>query len=126
MLIEKVREYKTCWINVKVPIEEEKRRIKETLEECLKESHTRSLLTTPLQVTIILLIIKDGGRPPSQREELFQQYWTTTLRREKSKAKGMIRTDDTKLFGLHAYLGYLLHRNAAGKNVRSLFPTDEF
>ena len=126
MSVEKVREYAACWIHLKEPIEEEQRRIKETLEECLKESHTSQLLTTPLQVTIILLIIKDGGRPPSQREELFQQYWTTILRREKSKAKGMIRTEDTVLFGLHAYLGYLLHRNAVGKNVRSLFPIDEF
>lgn len=126
MSVEKVREYAACWTHLKEPIVEERRRIKETLEECLKESHTHPLLTTPLQVTIILLIIKDGGRPASQREELFQQYWTTILHREKSKAKGMIRTEDTVLFGLHAYLGYLLHRNAAGKNIRSLFPVDEF
>ncbi len=126
MSVERVREYATRWTHLKEPIEEEQRRIKETMEECLKESHTRPLLTTPLQVTIILLIIKDGGRPPSQREELFQQYWITILRREKSKAKGMIRTEDTVLFGLHAYLGYLLHRNAVGKNVRSLFLIDEF
>lgn len=126
MSVEKVREYAACWIHLKEQIEEEQRRIQETLEECLRESHSRSLLTTPLQVTIILLVIKDGGRPPSQREELFQQYWATILRREKSKAKDMIRTEDTVLFGLHAYLGYLLHRNAVGKNVRSLFRIDDF
>jgi len=122
---EKVREYAACWTHIKVP-KDEQRRVKETLEECLRENHTRPLLTTPLQVTIILLIIKDGGKPPSQREELFQRYWSRILDREKAKAKGIIRTGDTRLFGLHAYLGYLLHRNAAGKNVRSLFPTDEF
>jgi hypothetical protein len=126
MSAEKVREYAACWTHLKEPIEEERRRIKETLEECFKESHTLSLLTTPLQVTIILLITRNGGRPPSQREELFQKYWTTILDREKSKTKGMIKTKDTVLFGLHAHLGYLLHRNAAGKNVRSLFPVDEF
>lgn len=126
MSVEKAKEYAACWIQLKEPIDEERRRIRGTMEECLKESHTSQLLTTPLQVSIILLIIKNGGRPPSQREELFQQYWTTILRREKSKGGGMIRTEDSVLFNLHAYLGYLLHRNAISKNVRSLFPAKEF
>ncbi|GCE20928.1 dsDNA nuclease domain-containing protein [Dictyobacter kobayashii] len=121
-----VQEYTSRWAEAKVPSEEERRRVKDTLEECLQEEHTRLLLTTPLQVTIVLLIIKDGGRPPSQREGLFQHYWTTILRREKSKARGVIRTDDTLLFNLHAYLGYLLHTKSASENVRSLLQKEEF
>jgi len=58
-------------------VEEEQRRVLDTQEECVQEEHTRSLLTTPLQVTIVLLIIKDGGRPPAQREALFHEYWGT-------------------------------------------------
>ena len=113
-------------MRTKVLVEEEQRRVLDTLEECLQEDHTRSLLTTPLQVTIVLLIIKDGGRPPAQREALFHEYWGTIFRREKAKAKGVIRTEESLLFDLHAYLGYVLHRRAAGKNVRSLLPAAEF
>src|SRR5258708_35719275 len=98
MAVSKVKDYAIRWTNAKVGIEEERSRVKDSLQECLQEEHTRWLLTTPLQVTIVLLIIKDGGRPPAQREALFQNYWTTILRREKSKAKGIIRTDDTLLF----------------------------
>lgn len=126
MSVQKNRDYASSWADAKVTTEEERRRVKDTLEECLQEEHTRLLLTTPLQVTIILLIIKDGGRPPAQREALFQHYWNTILRREKSKAKGVIRTDDSLLFNLHAYLGYLLHRKSASGNVRSLLSTEEF
>jgi hypothetical protein len=123
---EKVRDYAQRWVRTKVLVEEEQRRVLDTLEECLQEDHTRSLLTTPLQVTIVLLIIKDGGRPPAQREALFHEYWGTIFRREKAKAKGVIRTEESLLFDLHAYLGYVLHRRAAGKNVRSLLPAAEF
>lgn len=126
MSVEKVRDYAKKWVQAKVPVQEEQRRVLGTLEECLQEEHTRLLLTTPLQVTIILLIIKDGGRPPAQREALFHEYWGTIFRREKAKAKGIIRTEEPLLFDLHTYLGYLLQRRAASENVRSLLPTDEF
>jgi predicted NACHT family NTPase len=123
---EKVRDYAQKWVHAKVPDEEEQRRVLDTLRECQQEEHTQLLLTTPLQVTIVLLIIKDGGRPPAQREALFHEYWGTIFRREKAKAKGVIRTEEPLLFDLHAYLGYLLQRRAASKNVRSLLPTAEF
>ena len=126
MSVEKVRDYAQRWARTKVPVEEEQRRVLDTLEECLQEEHTRSLLTTPLQVTIVLIIIKDGGRPPAQREALFHEYWGTIFRREKAKARGVIRTEESLLFDLHAYLGYVLHRRAASENVRSLLPTTEF
>ncbi len=62
--LEKVKEYATCWAHIKVPSKEEQRRVKETLEECLNESHTRPLLTTPLQVTIILLGMVQNEHEP--------------------------------------------------------------
>src|SRR4030095_7773642 len=123
---EKVGDYAQRWVRTKVLIEEEQRRVLDTLEECLQEEHTRSLLTTPLQVTIVLLIIKDGGRPPAQREALFHDYWGTFFRREKAKAKGVIRNEELLLFDLQAYLGYLLRHRAATENVRSLLPANEF
>jgi Cap4 dsDNA endonuclease len=126
MSVKKVEEYAKYWIAVKESNDAEQQRIKKTLEECLKAEHTHLLLTTPLQVTIILLIIKDGGRPPSEREALFQQYWITILNREKKKAGGIIRTSDTLLFDLHAYLGYLLHDKSASGNVLALLTAEEF
>jgi hypothetical protein len=122
----KVRNYAGRWVHAKVPSEEEQRRVLDTLKECQQEEHTRLLLTTPLQVTIVLLILKDGGRPPAQREALFHDYWGTIFRREKAKAKGVIRTEELLLFDLQTYLGYLLQRRAAAENVRSLLPIDKF
>ncbi|HLG37208.1 MAG TPA: hypothetical protein VI338_03675, partial [Nitrososphaera sp.] len=107
-------------------LQEERQRVLTTFEECQEAGHTKQLLTTPLQVTIVLLIIKDKGQAPSQREALFNKYWETILSREKAKAKDIIKTEEGLLFNLHAYLAYLLHRRAAKKNVRSLLPKDEF
>lgn len=126
MSIPSVRSYASRWTIAKVALEEERRRVNDTLEECLQEEHTRLLLTTPLQVTIVLFIIKDGGRPPAQREALFQNYWLTILRREKSKFKNVIKTDDTQLFDLHAYLGFILHSKSLSENVNSLLSAKEF
>ncbi|MBD2002718.1 NACHT domain-containing protein [Trichocoleus sp. FACHB-40] len=123
---EKVNDYAKKWIPEKILRKEETNRIAEHLEECQQNDNISTLLTTPLQVTIILLIIKDGGRPPSQREALFDEYWRIIFRREKSKAKGIIQSDESMLFELHSYLGYLLHRRASEENVQSLLPEDEF
>jgi hypothetical protein len=126
MTAEKVRDYAIRWMLAKVEFEEERRRILETLGECQAEEHTKLLLTTPLQVSIVLVIIKDGGRPPAQREALFHEYWSTIFRRERAKGKGVIRTEESLLFDLHAFLAYLLHRKALGENVKSLLTKDEF
>lgn len=123
---EKVKEFATKWVQARKVREEEEIRILGTLEECQNDIGLKSLLVTPLQVTIILLIIKDGGRPPSQREALFDALWGTLFRREKSKDKGIIQSDESVLFGLHAYLGYVLHRRAAEQNVQSLLPEEDF
>ena len=126
MSTKKVQIYATNWIEVKLSLEEEQRRVQDTLQECLHEEHTRLLLTTPLQVTIVLLIIKNGGRPSAQRETLFHQYWDTILRREKAKFKEIIRTDDTTLFNLHAHMGYILHHKAESENVQALLSEHDF
>jgi nucleoside-triphosphatase THEP1 len=126
MSAQKVNEYAEKWVLAKKLRQEDKERIISTLEECQQDGNTSALLTSPLYVTIILLIIKNRGRPPSQKEDLFYQYWTLILSREKSKDKGMIQSDDSLLFGLHSYLGYLLHQRAAEENVQSRLPEDEF
>jgi hypothetical protein len=123
---DKVHIFAKKWVEAKKLLEEECQRILDTLRECQENEDLSALLETPLQVTIILLIIKDGGRPPAQREALFNEYWNTIFRREKSKTRGIIQSDEPLLFTLHAYLGYLLHRRAANQNVQSLLPEEEF
>jgi len=105
---------------------EDKDNVLRTLAECQHDERISALLKTPLQVTIILLIIKNGGRPPGEREALFDEYWNTILKREKSKDKDIIKSDDTTLLNLHAYLGYLLHCRASKNNVQSLLSEEGF
>jgi hypothetical protein len=119
-------QYAKRWVEAKNLLQEERQRVLSTFEECQEAGHTKQLLTTPLQVTIVLLIIKDKGQPPSQREGLFNKYWETILSREKAKARDIIKSEEGLLFNLHAYLAYLLHRRAAKKDVRSLLAKDEF
>lgn len=123
---QKVNKYAEKWLLAKKIKYEEKQRIIFTLEECQQDGNTSALLTSPLYVTIILLIIKNRGRPPSQKEDLFYKYWEIIFAREKSKDKGIIQSDESLLFGLHAYLGYLLHHRAEKENVQSRLPEDEF
>src|SRR5207248_2593130 len=98
-----VRQFAAKWLEAKRIRSEEQDRILSTLHECQRDKPLSSLLTTPLQVNIMLLIIKDGGQPPSQREHLFNEYWSTIFRREKSKGKGILQTEEALLFNLHAY-----------------------
>jgi hypothetical protein len=121
----KVQEYAKKWVKTRDLREEEQNRIYSTLRECQRDERISSLLQTPLQVTIILLIIKNGGRPPGEREALFNEYWQTILKREKSKDKDIIKSDDTTLLNLHAYLGYLLHCRASNNNVKALLSEEE-
>jgi hypothetical protein len=121
-----VKKYAEKWVETRNLRKEERDRIIRTLAECQQDGRISTLLKTPLQVTIILLIIKNGGRPPGEREELFDKYWDTILKREKSKDKDIIKSDETTLLNLHAYFGYLLHCRASNQNVQSLLSEEEF
>ncbi|NES03477.1 MAG: NACHT domain-containing protein [Okeania sp. SIO2F4] len=126
-------EYAQKWVKTRDIHDGEQTRILDILKECEDDERISRLLTTPLQVTIILLIIKNGGRPPGERETLFDEYWRTILKREKSKDKDLIKSDDQILLNVHSYLGYLLHYRASSNtvdnsdiNVHSLLPENEF
>lgn len=80
-------EYAQKWVKTREIADGEQTRILDILKECEDDERISRLLTTPLQVTIILLIIKNGGRPPGERETLFDEYWRTILKREKVRTK---------------------------------------
>ncbi|MGK7941366.1 MAG: NACHT domain-containing NTPase, partial [Crocosphaera sp.] len=126
---EKVTEYAQKWVTAKKLTEDDSSTTLNILKNCQKDTHIKGLLTTPLQVTIILIIIKNSKRqPPSQREELFNEYWLTIFRREASKdgAKEIVKSNEKLLLSLHSFLGYSLHRRAIKKNVQSLLSKSEF
>ena len=110
---EKVKEYVNRWCAAKNLEEDKIKVLKSTIDECLFDPQIRLLMNTPLQVTILILIIQTGGIPPKQREALFNEYLDVIYKREKAKAKWIIQTDRELLFGLHGYLGYILHSSAA-------------
>lgn len=121
------KSYAKRWVATKAISDEERQRVLATFDGCAQAEHSRQLLSTPLQVTIVLLIIKDRGQPPSQREALFNKYWETILSREKAKAKDVIRSEESLLFNLHCHFGYLLHKRAAARrSVESLIGKEEF
>ncbi|MDJ0774697.1 MAG: NACHT domain-containing protein, partial [Mastigocoleus sp. MO_167.B18] len=125
---EKVTEYAQKWVEAKRLTDEESSKTLNTLKDCQRDKHIQGLLTTPLQVTIILIIIKSGRRPPSQREDLFNEYWLTIFRREESKdsGKAIVKSKESFLLNLHSVLGYSIHRRAIEKNIKSLLSESEF
>lgn len=123
----RVVQYAERWTTAKLLDEEKTKNLLTTINECLDDPQIQPLTNTPLQATILILIILTGGTPPKQREALFDEYLDIIYRREKTKAKWIMQTEKRLLFGLHKYLGYVLHVKAAGKqNVRSAIKEEEF
>lgn len=126
---DKVTKYVEQWLDAKELGEEKNTEILTLLKDCQNDPSISQLLVTPLQVSIILIIIKNGRRPPSERESLFNEYWSTIFRREEAKnnkINAIIQNQESYLLLLHAYLGYLLHREATDENVQSLLSTNDF
>lgn len=123
----KVLEYTNKWVDAKGLDGAKAQFLKTSIKDCIDDRQFSPLMNTPLQVTIFILIILNGGTPPRQREELFDEYLEVIYKRERAKSKTIIQTEKRLLFGLHQYMGYLLHRRAAeSHDVRSRMKLDEF
>ena len=123
----RVMEYTERWITAKSLESAKGNFLRASIKDCLGDPHFSPLMNTPLQVTIFILIILSGGTPPRQREELFDEYLEVIYKRERAKSKTIIQTEKRLLFGLHQYLGYLLHKRAAGSSdTRSRMKEEEF
>lgn len=108
----KVTEYVDRWVAARAIDRHKALQLKSSIKECAEDRQVQLLMNTPLQVTILVLIILSGGTPPKQREGLFDEYLEVIYKREKTKAKWIIQTEKPVLFGLHKYLGYVLHSSA--------------
>lgn len=122
----KIVEYTTKWVKAKKLEDAKGKALLASVSDCLSDPNFSSLMNTPLQVTIFILIILSGGTPPRQREELFNEYLEVIYKRERSKSKAIIQTEKRLLFGLHQYLGYVLHHRAAVADTRSKVSEVEF
>jgi hypothetical protein len=116
---EQVRGYVEKWAIARLLDEPKALRLYHTIEECIKDQQISLLMTTPLQVTILILIINSGGTPPRQREALFDEYLEVIYKREKAKGLGIIKSEKELLIGLHKYIGYLLQEEATRASTSS-------
>lgn len=124
---DKVMEYIERWIKAKGLESTKGKSLRSSIQDCIADPNFSPLMNTPLQVTIFILIILNGGTPPRQREELFDEYLEVIYKRERAKSKTIIITEKRLLFGLHQYMGYLLHRRAAeSSDTRSRMNEKEF
>ncbi len=123
----KATEYANKWLAARGLGETREARIRENFTECAEDAQIQLLLTTPLQVTIIIYVILSGGKPSRQRESLFSDYVDVIYKRERAKHRSIITTDRDVLIGLHEYFAYILHKNAGdATRVRSALTEDEF
>lgn len=122
-----VRSYADKWTIARNLDEDKAWRLRDTIRACLDDAQVKFLMTTPLQVTILILIINSGGTPPRQREALFNEYLEVIYKREKGKGLGIIKTEKELLIGLHRFIGYLLHeevtspKNSSARFVRRIY-----
>ncbi|WP_145415042.1 NACHT domain-containing NTPase [Paenibacillus xylanexedens] len=123
---EQAKEYTKRWIAAKKYEEEESARIYEKFLICLEDQVIKVLITTPLQVTIILVIIRARGTLPKQREELFETYTDTIYQREQKKNINLLRTEKDLILGLHKYVAYILQKNAETDETASQMEESEF
>jgi hypothetical protein len=122
-----VTSYVERWIAAKILDEGKASRLRDIVNDCLNDHQLSLLMTTPLQVTIMILIILGGGTPPRQKEALFDEYLEIIYKREKSKTKSTLLTEKLLLFDLHALIGYILHRRAiSAENVASSLSQAEY
>jgi hypothetical protein len=123
----RANEYVDKWLAVRGLDEAREVRVRTGFKESVDDMQLKLLLTTPLQVGIVIYVILAGGRPSRQRESLFTDYVDVIYKRERAKHRSILTTEKDVLIGLHQYLGYLVHARAGqATHVRSALTEQEF
>jgi energy-coupling factor transporter ATP-binding protein EcfA2 len=97
--------------HARIADESERKKVIERMREASREPATRRLLSTPLQVTIMVTLLRKGGRPPRERWNLFQRYYEVIYDRELTKqteAADLLREHKTHVDLIHARAALLL------------------
>lgn len=118
--------YAKRWSSAREPVPKDRERIQNAFNTCLRDKVVSVLTATPLQVTILLVIIRARGTPPKQREHLFSSYMDIIYQREQKHRPELLRTEQNLIYGLHKYLGYLLHKRAEHDETAATMNQKEF
>ncbi|XHS78541.1 AAA family ATPase [Burkholderiaceae bacterium UC74_6] len=108
-------EYGEKLIQAKVAGRDQQKVSTSRLREAAKESATERLMTTPLQVTILVALVQQLGRAPSERWTLFQRYFLYTYNREVERgtwASGLLSQHRNHIERIHARVALLLQVGA--------------
>lgn len=103
---------------------DDRERVLAGLEEAAREEATARLMTTPLQVTILVALVQRMGRVPSERWGLFKRYFETIYDREVERgtyAAPLLRDHRMHVERIHARAGLLLQvesEQAGGGDAR--------
>lgn len=108
---EKALTYASRLVEARVPGESDRARVIERLSEASREPATQRLLTTPLQVTILVALVLKGGQLPRERWSLFEQYYGAIYAREVNKPTDtaeLLKELKGHISAIHAHAGLLL------------------
>ncbi len=97
----------------------EREKALERMRDASRESATRRLMTTPLQVTILAALLRKGGRPPGERWNLFERYYDVMYAREQSKptdTASLLHRYREHINKIHARAGLLLQVESENAN----------
>lgn len=90
---------------------------------------TARLMSTPLQVTIMLLLFESETRVPSNRYDLFSKYYETVLSREAGKPghiAALIDAHRSDVSNIHQVIGLRLQSQSESiSNAESILSRDE-
>jgi hypothetical protein len=102
-------------VRAKVPGSDLQAKILLRLQEAASEPATERLMTTPLQVTILVALLQQLGRAPRERWNLFSRYFAYTYDREierESYASRLLAEHRSRIELIHARVALLLQVEA--------------
>ena len=111
LLPEDCLKYLTFFFNITEQKRDNREQYLETIKKALHDSEKASLLSTPLQATIMAIIVKSGGNLPNNRYDLFRGYCDVIIKREAQKEILPVLNDDTShdwIYKLHQRLSLYL------------------
>ena len=106
-------------------------KILERVDRALAEPHSSRLMTTPLQVTIMVLLLSKSGSAPKDRWSLFDKYYQTIYDREVDQdipaASAILNDYRDDIDTIHGQVGLLLQVESeiSGSSDNKL-PIDKF
>lgn len=120
------RKFAALLADVRLSEPSEKKRVTQEIEKACQEETIASLLSTPLQISILFGIALLKGSIPRDRWELFDRYYVLMRDREAQKSGSIVRKFKREIDVIHQEAGFLLHVQAeTAGNASAHFSPDE-